>query len=211
LEDLVYGLGEKNFNEFLKETQKTPTLSPISISQSVGNDAKAKNEIEYEKINQKADVRIDGVLLQKQTYFEKNIYPPLNAFIRDIQKLTKKSKILLVIKFKKFELEDVGSEFLDWFQEHFVSRIGQIQNLTVCVIFQGNIDRLTKINDGQKIHLKTLNLQDIIEATKGHLNHHEAFCNGVVDADEKVVEYKTFKRKFFVQMRELTQERKNGQ
>ena len=75
--------------------------------------------------------------------------------------------------------------------------MSQIQDLKICVIFQGNIDRLTKINEGQKIHLQKLNLQDILEATKEHLAHHEEFCNGVIDPDSNTVEYKVFKRKFY--------------
>ena len=118
---------------------------------------------------------------------------------------------MFVINFKKIgENKDVGSDFLVWFQEQFLYKMSQIQDLKICVIFQGNIDRLTKINEGQKIHLQKLNLQDILEATKEHIIHHEEFCNGVIDPDNNDVEYRVFKRKFHVRMQKLTQESQNG-
>lgn len=212
LETMVYGLGEDKFKEFIKETQKTPILPPVSVAQSVGNDAKAKNEIEYENIYQNANIFMDSTLLQKQYYFEKNIFPLLVAFTKDVQNLAKKNKTLLIIKFRKIEYEDkdIGSDFLVWLQEQFLSRMIPIKNLRVCIIFQGNINRLTKINDGQKLHLKSLNLQDILEATKEYFGGYEEFCNGVIDPDDNTVEYTVFKRKFHARMRKLIQEKQNG-
>jgi hypothetical protein len=211
LEMLAYGLGVDKFVEFMKQTENIPALNPISISQSVGDGAKAKNEIEYENITQKANIFFDGATLQQRYYFERNIFSILASFCKDIQKIADKNKTLLVIKFNKFGHEDkgTGSDFFIWFQEQFLSRMSQIQNLKVCIVFQGNIDRLTKINDGQKIHIKTLNLQDILEATKEHLAHHEEFCNGVIDPDSNTVEYNVFKRKFHARMRKLIQETQN--
>lgn len=211
LEMIVFNLGEENFSEFIKETRSTPVLSPVTISQSLGDGARAKDEIDYEKNTQKIDIHLDSNLLQKQYYFEKNIFPLLNIFSKDVQRLAKKNKILFVINFKKIgENKDVGSDFLVWFQEQFLYKMSQIQDLKICVIFQGNIDRLTKINEGQKIHLQKLNLQDILEATKEHIIHHEEFCNGVIDPDNNDVEYRVFKRKFHVRMQKLTQESQNG-
>lgn len=211
LQTLAYGLGEENFTEFIKQTKNLPKPSPFAISQSVGEDAKAGHEIEYENISQSASIYLDGKLIQEHYFLERNIFPLLAAFNKDIQRISKKSKVLLVIKFNKFDNgdKDVGSDFFIWFQEQFLNRISAIENIKTCIIFQGNTERLTKINEEQKIHIATMNLQDILEATKEHLVHHEEFCNGMIDPDSNSVEYKVFKRKFFSRMRKLIQETQN--
>jgi hypothetical protein len=190
----------------------TPILNPVKVSQSLGDGVKAKGEVEYENNVQKVNVFVDRNLVQKQYYFEQNIFPLLGAFKKDLEKIAKKKKTLFVIKFQKLGFEDknTSSDFLLWFQEHFLYRISQIENLKVCVVFQGKIDGLTKINEGQKIYLKELNLRDVLDATNGHFANHEEFCNGVIDPDSNSVEYKIFKRKFHARMQKLIQEQQNG-
>jgi hypothetical protein len=211
LQTLVYGLGEENFPTFIKQTKNLPKSNPFAISQSVGENAKAGHEIEYENISQNASIYLDGKLIQEHYFLERNIFPLLTAFSKDIQKVSNKSKVLFVIKFNKFYSGDknAGSDFFIWFQEQFLNRISTLDNIKTCIIFQGNTDRLTRINEENKIQITTMTLQDILDATKEHLAHHEEFCNGMIDPDSNTIEYHVFKRKFFVRMRKLIQEIQN--
>ena len=193
LEMIVYDLGLKNFTNYEHTLVNLESSNRIIISQSIGNQAKAKDGVKYE--NNTQSVYLASEIFHKSLIFENNVTPILYAFKKDLEVLSKNNKIFLCIKFRMVLADEFSQEFLNWFQDHFLYSISTIPNLKILTIIQGGLEKLTVIDDDQKCYIATLNIEDIHGATKLFTDHYEIFCAGVINPDTKTVEYKDFKRK----------------
>jgi len=193
LEMLVYDLGLKKFSEFERTLDALGNIKKIIIEQSLGNQAKAKDRVQYE--NNTQNLYLDSDIFQKSLIFENNITTILHAFLSDLKRLSKSNKILFIIKFRMALNYEFCSEFLNWLQDHFFHSTCKIPNIKIVIIMQEGLDNFTTLNDDHKCYIPTLNLEDIHEATKLITKHYEIFCTGVINPDTRTVEYKEFKRK----------------
>ena len=171
LELLVYDLGLKNFYKFKRTLKKLDKNKRINAEQSLGNQAKSKEKVQYDKNVQ--NLYLESSIFQRSLIYENNITQILHAFISDLEKFSKDNKILILIKCRMDLGDESFSDFLNWLQDRFFYLTCRISNIKIVIFMQDGLGNFYTLNDDQICYLPSLNIEDIRETIELYTAHYK--------------------------------------
>ena len=201
LDDLTIRLGGdktfKNFHNYL--TVIETKYNKLLIKQEIGNQASAKGSINFEGVTSIVNVSLNE-LTPSDVIKDRQINKLFTEFINDIKNLNGNHPFLFLIRFGNKGFNVLSPDFKHWFLQSFCQKMALLENITICILNQGNIDEFKDYNPDYDVNIpEYLEFNDIVDETKTHMEklnpNYVDWCQGVIDPGDNRVKYNEFKRK----------------